>query len=312
MRVTILFMGTHFKTYLHKVFILKELKQITVIGMGLLGGSITLGVSRTLPGVKAMGYSHRESTRQKSRESAVASEISDDIKASVRQADIVILATPIYTFEEVFDEIRDALPDGCIVTDVGSTKLLPHRWAEKRLPKKVCYVGSHPIAGSEQRGVEFARDDLFDQTKCIITTTSKTNRQAVNVLKKFWAGLGCIVKEMSPAEHDRVYANISHVPHAMAVSLVNASNAEELEFAGKGFSDTTRIASSPANIWADILLSNAKNTIKGIDKVIAELRKLKKVIKAGDKKQIETLLEKARDKRNAMITNKINKKELLP
>jgi prephenate dehydrogenase len=305
-------MGTNFETYLHKVFNLRELRQITVIGMGLLGGSITLGVLRSLAGVKAVGYSHRESTRQKARESAVASEISDNIKDSVRNADIVILATPIYTFEEIFDEIRDTLPDGCIITDVGSTKVLPHRWAEKKLTKKVYYVGSHPIAGSEQRGVEFARDDLFDQANCIITTTSKTNRKAVDVLKKFWSGFGCNIKEMSPVEHDRIYANISHVPHAVAVSLVNAGNAEEFEFAGKGFTDTTRIASSPANIWADILLSNAKNTIKGIDKVIAELRGLKKTIKAGDKKQIEALLEKAREKRNAMITNKINKKELLP
>jgi len=289
---------------------LRDLKQITVIGLGLLGGSMTLAVLRTFSGVKAVGYTHRAGTRRKARELAVAGEIVDDINKSVSGADIVILATPVCTFEEIFRTISGALPKGCIVTDVGSTKVLPHRWAAKRLPKSVHYVGSHPIAGSEQRGVEFARDDLFDRAICILTKTKDTNRQAVQTLKRFWSELGCSVQLMTPAEHDRIFADVSHLPHITTAALINTNNSEALKFAGKGFIDTSRIASGPVNIWADVLLTNAKNSTRGIDKIIVELRRLQKAIKSGDKKQIEKLLKAASDKRAKLMKYKIKRKEL--
>jgi len=290
---------------------LKELRQITVIGMGLLGGSLTLAILRSLPGVKVVGYTHRPSTRWRAKQLAVATEIVNDVSRSVLKADLVIVATPICTFEKIFNTIADALPSGSIVTDIGSTKVLPHRWAAKRLPARVHYVGSHPVAGSEQRGVEFARDDLFSQSTCILTTIKKTNRQAVQTLKRFWSDIGCSVTLMKPAEHDRVFANISHLPHIVAAALINANNSEELKLAGKGFIDTSRVASGPANIWADVLLTNANNTTKGIDKIIAELSKLKTAIKNKNKIQIEKLLVAARDKRSALIKYKIKKKELI-
>jgi len=294
-----------------KVLLLKELRQITVIGLGLLGGSMTLAILRTLSGVRVVGYSHRPSTRRKARQMAVATEVVDDIRAGVSDADIVILATPVGTFEGIFDEISDSLPAGCIVTDVGSTKVLPHEWAAKKLPDTVHYVGSHPIAGSEQRGVEFAKDDLFERSICILTTTKKTDRRAVQTLRRFWTKLGCSVKLMGPAEHDRILANVSHLPHIAATALINASNIKDLAFAGKGFMDTSRVASGPTNIWADILTTNAGNIVKSIDKVTAELGKLKKAIKKGDKKQIEKLLKTAGDKRSELINSKMKKKELI-
>jgi len=290
---------------------LKCLRQITVAGLGLLGGSIALAVLRSFPRIKVVGYTHRPSTRRKARELAVATEIVGDIKQSVSGADLVILATPICTFEGVFREIADALPRGCIVSDVGSTKVLPHRWAAKKLPSTVHYVGSHPIAGSEQRGVEFARDDLFEDAMCILTTTDKTNRRAVQTLKKFWSELGSFVKLMRPEEHDRIFAKVSHLPHITAAALINANSSEELKLAGKGFMDTSRIASGPVNIWADVLLTNSGNIARGIDKTICELSKLKRAIKSRDKKQIEYLLSKAREKRAALIRYKIKKKELI-
>jgi prephenate dehydrogenase len=243
---------------------------------------------------------------------AVASEVVDEIEAGVRGADIVILATPIFTFEEIFSAIGGSLPVGCIVTDVGSTKVLPHRWASKRLPKNVRYAGSHPIAGSEQRGVEFARDDLFERAMCIVTRTKRTNKQAAQVLKRFWSELGCSVTLMSPAEHDRILGNVSHLPHIAAAALVNASDGKELKYAGKGFMDTSRIASGPANIWADVLLANAGNVTGGIDKIVAELLKLKKAVTEADKEKIRELLEAARTKRAALIRQKIRSKEIIP
>jgi prephenate dehydrogenase len=290
---------------------MQDLNQITVIGLGLLGGSISLAVLRSFSGVKVVGYGHRASTRDKAGQLAVASEVVDDLRRSVSGSDLVILATPLCTFERIFGEIADSLPGGCIVTDVGSTKVFPYRWAAKKLPEKVHYVGSHPIVGSEQRGVEFARDDLFVQTICILTTTEKTNRRAAQSLKNFWSELGCFVKTMKPADHDRVFAHVSHLPHIMAAALMNANDGEDLKFAGKGFMDTSRVASGPANVWTDVLLTNTKNIVTGIDRVVAELTKFKKAIKSENKEEIEKLLEKARDKRAAMINYKMKKKEII-
>jgi prephenate dehydrogenase len=188
---------------------------------------------------------------------------------------------------------------------------LPHRWAARRLPGFVHYVGSHPIAGSEQRGVEFARDDLFDQAMCILTTTKNTNREAVETLENFWSKLGCLVQSMSPAQHDRVLANVSHLPHITAAALINANSDADLKFAGRGFMDTSRIASGPANIWTDVLLTNAGNTVRGIDHVITELTRLRTAIENKNAKEIEKLLEKARAKRAALIDYKMKKKEII-
>ncbi|MGB7581697.1 MAG: prephenate dehydrogenase/arogenate dehydrogenase family protein [Sedimentisphaerales bacterium] len=290
---------------------MQHLRKITVIGLGLLGGSVGLAVSQSLSGVKTAGFSHRASTRAKARRLKVVDEVFDDIKASVKDADLVILATPIGNFEDTFCQIADALPAGCIVTDVGSTKLMPHHWAAKCLPKNVHYVGSHPIAGSEQRGVEFCRDDLFYKALCILTTTKTTNKRSLQIVKEFWSALGCFIKIMTPAQHDRIFADVSHLPHITAAALVNASNAEELKFAGKGFMDSSRIASGPANIWADVLLTNAQNAVRGIDHLTAELTKLKKAIRAGNRKKIETLLDAAREKRSSLVKYKMNRKELI-
>lgn len=279
--------------------------------MGLLGGSISLAVLRSFARVRVVGYAHRPSTRAKARQLEVATEVADSLRSSVADADIVVLATPIGAFESIFSEIADSLPSGCIITDVGSTKVLPHRWAAGKLPKSVHYVGSHPIAGSEQRGVEFARDDLFDQAMCVLTTTKTSNRRAVRTLKEFWSQLGCRLKAMTPAEHDRIFANVSHLPHMTAVALTNASRSEELRFAGTGFIDASRIASGPANIWADVLLTNANNAAKGIDKVVAELAKLKKAIKSKNREDVASLLEGARAKRAALIRYKIKNKEMI-
>ena len=290
---------------------MKDLQKISIVGMGLLGGSVSLAIRQRTPGATVIGYSHRAATREKARDLALATEIVDDLATAVTDADLVILATPIFTFEEYFRQMSGALRPGCIVTDVGSTKVLPHAWAHKSLHKQAHYVGSHPIAGSEQRGLEFARDDLLNQARCILTTTSTTHKPSVAALRTFWTSLGCHVVRMDPADHDRVYANISHLPHLIAAGLVNASDWEDVKFAGKGFLDSTRIASGPATIWTDVLLANSENLAEGIDRVMAELTKLKHAVKARDAKEIEVLLEAARRKRASLVKYKIRKKELL-
>ncbi len=163
------------------------LRQVSVIGLGLLGGSVALAVRQRMPGTAVIGYSHRPATRRRAKALGVITETAGSLKAAVANTDLVVLATPIFTFEKYFMDLSGLVPHGCIITDVGSTKVLPHVWAEKRLAGHVRYVGSHPVAGSEQRGVEFARDDLFDQACCILTTTPATNHGAVKALSSFWS-----------------------------------------------------------------------------------------------------------------------------
>lgn len=287
-----------------------NLKQIAVIGMGLLGSSVALAVKRELPSARVIGYSHRSKTRQKAREAGVAHEVAETLRDTVTNADIVILATPIQTFKSYFSEISIYLKTGCIVTDVGSTKLQAHQWAKKYLPKEVYYVGSHPIAGSEKRGVEFARDDLLTNARCVLTKTNGTDIKSIDILHWFWTQLGCSVVVMSPAAHDRILGNVSHLPHIAAAALVNANTPKDMKFAGRGFIDTTRVASGPADIWTDILITNSANCVEGIEKLITQLRMIQDAVRSRDKKKIEKLLTQAAQKRARLIQYKIDQKEL--
>jgi len=289
---------------------MKDLKKISVVGMGLLGSSVSLSLCRTFSGLYISGYSHRARTRRMAREMQVADIVEESLEACVKDADLVILATPIRAFERLFRQMRPLLKSGCIVTDVGSTKNFPHQWASRILKKSIHYVGSHPIAGSEKRGVEFARDDLLAGARCIVTKTKKTHAGAVRTLVNLWKQLGCRVEVMSPQQHDRIFGYISHLTHITAASLVNANDPAFLRLAGKGFIDTSRIASGPSNIWTDILLTNPVYTARGIDRLIIELKKIRSAIAKKDEKKIELLLEKARVKRQAMIQYKIRRKEL--
>jgi prephenate dehydrogenase len=294
----------------YKVFNIKDLKKITVVGMGLLGASITMSVMRAFPRVLVVGFSHRKSTRSKAARFNVANHIAETLQDAVTDADIVILATPILTFEACFCQIAPFLKSGCIVTDVGSTKASVHQWAGKKLPKTVCFVGSHPIAGSEKRGVEYARDDLLTSARCILTQTPKTNRQAVGLLKSFWTAMGCKVETMNPVKHDRIYGLISHLPHITAAALVNASDFEDMKYAGKGFIDTSRLASGPADVWTDVLLTNDRNIVLGLDRLIQHLNKLKTAMHTKNARKISKLLENAREKRHALIEYKLKHKEI--
>jgi prephenate dehydrogenase len=287
-----------------------KLKKVSVIGMGLLGTSVTLSAKRELPGTKIVGYSHRGETRDKARQYEVANQIADSLEQAVKEADVVILATPIKTFQDYFKQCASLIKNGCIVTDVGSTKLLSHKWAAKYLPKTSFYVGSHPIAGSEKRGLEFARDDLLVNAKCILTRVPKTDNQSVEILTHFWSKLGCRVEIMTPAVHDRIFGMVSHLPHIAAAAMVNSNTTNEMRFAGKGFIDTTRVASGPPNIWTDIVMTNPKTCVRGIEKLITQLRLIQSAVEAGDQEKIEHLLSKKSKKRGELIQYKIDQKEL--
>ena len=287
-----------------------DLERVAVLGMGLLGGSVGLAVNRVLPKVQRVGYSHREVTRQKALAADTVDECYATAAEAVRGAQLVVLASPIGTFEELMVDMAEGLEAGAVVTDVGSTKVLPVRWGRKYLPSKVEFLGSHPMAGSEQRGVEFARADLFDGAHCILTPVKNTKEKTVKFLRDFWQALGMIVCQMPPGQHDRVLGRISHLPHVLAGALVNCSTLDEMMLCGKGFLDTTRIASGPPSVWKDILVTNASSTEVAIERMITELRRIQGALQEGDEEKINKWLSKAQSRRNELVEKKLQRKEL--
>jgi len=166
------------------------------------------------------------------------------------------------------------------------------------------------MAGSEQRGVDFARADLFEKASCILTPTAKTKPRLIQFLEGFWTELGMHVSKMTPAQHDKVLARISHLPHILAAALVNSSELKQMLLCGKGFLDTTRIASGPENVWRDILMANAESIDESIARFIKELTNFQVALRQGDEDAVCRMLAEAREKRNQLVEMKLQRKEL--
>ena len=289
---------------------INDLETICIAGLGLLGGSVGLAVSRVFPNVHRVGYSHRQVTCERALQAGVVDETHDNPADAAANAQLVVLASPIGVFEQLMRDMADSLMPGCVVTDVGSTKGPVTRWARRHLPSTVQFVGSHPMAGSEQRGVEFARADLFDDAACIVTATAQTDGESADLVESFWRELGMRVSRMSPTVHDRVLARISHLPHVLAAALVNISDPQEMLLCGKGFLDTTRIASGPPGVWHDILMTNAANCDVAIGRLIEELQNARNVLQSQDGQAVTRFLDRARTKRNDLVERKLRRKEL--
>jgi len=287
-----------------------KLESICILGLGLLGGSLGLAVNRVWPHVRRLGYSHRAVTRQAALEASAVDAVFESPGQAAGQADMVVLASPIGTFQELLERIAANLRPGTLVTDVGSTKRSVCQWAQKTLPKTVTFIGSHPMAGSEQRGVEFARADLFEDAACIVTPLSARQKKPADFLCDFWKQLGMRVSKMTPQQHDKVLGRISHLPHVLASALVNMSKLDELMLCGKGFLDTSRIASGPESVWHDILMTNADNSCAAIEHYIAVLRKFQHALARQQGTKVTHLLKQARLKRNELLEKKLIRKEL--
>lgn len=278
---------------------------MSIIGVGLLGGSIGLAAKSLAKPWRVVGYGHRRSTLQRALETGAIDEAADDLGTSVRKADLVILATPVGLFEEMLRGIADYLPSSAVVTDVGSTKRSVVALAEKTLPKGVAFVGSHPMAGSEKRGVEYARTDLCAGAICILTPNSKTSPSALADVEGFWESLGMRPARLTPEDHDRLLADISHLPHALAASLVAMQSEEALPLAGKGFLDTTRIAGGDGGLWRDILLDNRDNLLASIKRLKENLDRVAGMLKPGQADALAAWLNESAARREELVRQKL-------
>lgn len=273
-------------------------ERATVIGLGMLGGSVAAGA-------RACGAARRVVGVARLRESAAAAlragyvdEAGTDPAAGVRGAQLVVLATPIGMMAEVLCRALPDLAEGCVVTDVGSVKGSLCETLPGLLPPGVHYVGAHPMAGSHRRGLAAARADLLAGAPCVLAPMPGSAPFAVERVRAFFTALGARVVERDPARHDDEVGWVSHLPHALAFAYARAladAPASAREVRGPGFRDFTRIAKSDPELWAEILCANRKALAGPLARTAARLAELARAVEQGDAESVERFLATARE-----------------
>jgi prephenate dehydrogenase len=280
------------------------IQTLAIVGVGLLGGSVAkaaraAALARTIVGVG----------RDRARLDAALADggldrATTDLVTGVRGADFVLLAAPVLAIEALLEGVWRAAPDGATLTDVGSTKAVIVRRAEELATgRTLAFVGSHPMAGSEQSGYGAARADLFQGATVLVTPTDRTEPRALKTVAGFWEALGARVSALEPEAHDTAVAAISHLPHAVADALMDAVARfapEALEFAARGFKDTTRIAASDPDMWADIFVANRAALSASLDAFRRALGELERAVAAGSREEIRAVLARVKAAREAL------------
>jgi prephenate dehydrogenase len=281
-----------------------QFRKITIIGVGLLGGSIGLAARTLRVAGEIAGFVRREKTIAECEKYGATDFATTDLLAAVSDSDLVILCTPLAQMRPLAAQFLPALKRGAIVTDVGSVKADVVRELESLIAKSGAYfIGSHPMAGGEKNGVAAARADLFANAVCVVTPTKKSNAAAVRKLEKFWKSLGARVLKLDAAQHDLFVSRTSHLPHVTASALANlvlhpASPKAQAQLCASGFRDTTRIASGSPEMWRDIALANRKNLSRSLDAFISELQKFQRALKSADAKTVAKFFEAAKSRRD--------------
>ena len=285
-------------------------KQVAIIGVGLIGGSLGMILRRQKLADSVVGIGRRVENLKTAVEVGAIDRYVSDPREGVADADFVVLATPVDTYERHLQEWAGCLKPDTIVSDVGSVKGELVTRAEALLPSGVKFVGAHPIAGKEKTGVAAGSETLFSGARCILTPTAHTDPEALKIVRAIWELAGSIVLEMDPFLHDKILGAVSHLPHAAAFALMTAladvrdHGVPELDLAGHsggGLRDTTRIAASSPEMWRDIFLWNRDNVVSLIETYERHLGELKRLIAVGDAAGIEKQLDKAKHEREQLI-----------
>jgi prephenate dehydrogenase len=262
--------------------------HVAVVGLGLIGGSIALAVKRRWPAVRVSAVDRAPVIETALGLSAI--DAGGPELACVSGADLVVLAAPVLQNVSVMRQIPDHLTTPALITDVSSTKRAMDD-AAVALPRHLRFIGGHPLAGLAVSGVEAARPDLFDGRPWFVTAPDHDGDAQLAALERFIAGLGAVPQRMDAAKHDRVLAYVSHLPQLTVSALMHVvgrhAGAEGLAWAGRGLRDTTRLASSPASTWQDIVRTNADHVNEAIDELIAALERLR----SGDAGELERIFQ---------------------
>ena len=282
------------------------MNKVCIIGVGLIGGSLAKAIIRTKQATQVVGFGRDVKRLQATQDCGVITGHTTDIKEALKGADMVVIATPVGSFESILKDIQPHLESSTIITDVGSTKTSVINVVSSVfgcLPSN--FIPAHPIAGKEKSGFEACDDKLFIDRKVIITPTESSHKRAIESVRIMWQAVGASVDMMSADEHDELLGMTSHLPHMLAFSIMNyliSQNPNASLYAAGGFRDFSRIASGDPIMWRDISLNNKEAIVKHLEGYRATLDDLIGAINAEDSEAVETLFKNAKTTRDQWLT----------
>jgi prephenate dehydrogenase len=279
-------------------------KKVTLVGIGLLGGSLGLALRERRLAEAVVGFVRRQARLAECEGLGAVDRATGDLQGAVEGAAVVVLCTPLAQMRPLVEQMLPALAPGAIVTDVGSVKGAVVEDLEALVAQAGGhFIGSHPMAGAEKTGVAAARADLFVNALCVLTPTAKSHPPALRQVWGFWESLGARVLELTPEAHDELVSRSSHLPHVLAAQLASLVlnpeyPAQQGALCANGFRDTTRLASSSPEMWRDIALANRKNLSHALETFMQELQAFNRALKAGDAQAIARFFETAKQRRD--------------
>ena len=275
---------------------------LTVVGVGLVGGSVGLAAKARGLTRRVVGVGRREASLKEAAAAGAVDETTLDLREGVSGADLVVLAAPVDRIADLGEEAVPAMKRGALATDVGSTKARIVERLDSAAAGRVRYLGGHPMAGSEKRGPANARADLFEGATTILTPTAATDESALDELTDFWTTLGSRVVTLPPEAHDAAIAEVSHLPHLAASALMASLHGHFLYLAGRGLADATRIAAGDADLWSAIVAENWGPVEGALDAYRRTLDEIGAAVKARDRGAVKNILDRARAARGELET----------
>lgn len=282
--------------------------RVAILGLGLIGGSLGLALRQAGPEqVEVTGFARRATTGELALQMGAVDNLADTPQAAVQDADFVFLCTPVLQMLPMAEVVLPVMKPGAVLTDVGSTKGWFVQKSRSLLPQHIHYIGGHPMAGRERSGMEAAQADLFRDKWFIFTPLPDTPPELMQRLRQLIQLTGAKTAELDEQTHDQITAVISHVPHVVAAGLVQLLRKQNdpvqtARFIGGGFRDTTRIASSDADMWADICMTNGENIAAELDATVKLLGNVATMIRAGDRQGVHEYFTQAKQLRDALLT----------
>ena len=281
---------------------------VTVIGLGLIGSSLTRAIAARGLAEAVIGYDGAAAVRAKAEEIGIGAEIAPSLEAAVGGADLVIMAVPVGAMARLAAELLPLMKAGATLSDVGSVKGSIIEAVKPLLPEAVHFVPGHPVAGTEFSGPEAGFETLFDGRWCILTPMEGTADEVIEPVRALWAGLGSSVEMMSAEHHDIVLAITSHIPHLIAYNIVgtaadleDVTSSEVIKYSAGGFRDFTRIAASDPVMWRDVFMNNKEAVLEMLGRFTEDLTQLQRHIRRDDGQALEDLFHRTRAIRRSIV-----------
>ncbi len=273
---------------------------VAVVGVGLIGGSLGLALRERGLAKEVIGIGRRQASLNLAKKTGAITRGTVKLVQGVAAADVVVVCTPVGEIAAHLLTAAESAPASALLTDAGSTKANIVAAVEAGLAKGKRFVGSHPLAGSEKNGVQFARADLFEGRVVVVTPTKRSKPEDTQAIADFWSGLGASVLLMSPDAHDKALAGTSHLPHLIAAALARETSPADLPLAAAGWRDTTRIAAGEAELWTQILLENRAHVLKSLTSFEKTVSAFRAALAGGDRQKLHQLLTEGKQVRDAL------------